>query len=216
MQERPRAVFHQTRAFFHPPRLLLRYSTRLKPAGLLLCPERQSKQSALLVRRKIMGPPKSPIGFWGKRKHNEAMSFFRVSEKTISGVRADEVAVNFSAWTLLWISSSAILPECNNNNAVLYGKIYISTAQFTEKAHGQLCFSWLVQRRPLPPSFKINSVMVSVLVCIQSECNRHSQTSIGLFKFSSVLQSCKRGRTVVLCFFSMLYLLHSILHLSHL
>ena len=54
-----------------------------------------------LVRRKIMGPPKSPIGFLGKRKHNGAMSFFRVSEKTISGVRADEVAVNFSACTLL-------------------------------------------------------------------------------------------------------------------
>ena len=58
-------------------------------------------KSTLLVRRKIKGTPKSPIGFWGKRKHNEAMSFFRVSEKTISGVCADEVAVNFSACTLL-------------------------------------------------------------------------------------------------------------------
>jgi len=58
-------------------------------------------KSTLLVRRKIKGPPKSPIGFLGKRKHNGAMSFFRVSEKTISGVRADEVAVNFSACTLL-------------------------------------------------------------------------------------------------------------------
>jgi len=58
-------------------------------------------KAPFLVRRKIMGTPKSPIGFLGKRKHNEAMSFFRVSEKTISGVRADEVAVNFSAYTLL-------------------------------------------------------------------------------------------------------------------
>ena len=67
----------------------------LKPRGLILCPERQSMQSALKSVEKT-GPPKSPIGFLGRRKHNGAVSFS--ARKTISGVCADDaVAENFSA-----------------------------------------------------------------------------------------------------------------------
>ena len=41
------------------------------------------------------------------------------------------------------------MPECEKNNAVLYGKIYITTAQFTAKAHGQFNFIFILQMRPL-------------------------------------------------------------------
>ena len=50
------------------------------------------------------GPPKSPIGFLGRRKHNVAVSFS--ARKTISGVCADDaVAVNFSAVTFALIAT---------------------------------------------------------------------------------------------------------------
>jgi len=88
-------VFSRLRGcFFH----ILHASSR---RGSYFTRSGKVSKTLFLVRRKIMGTPKSPIGFLGKRKHNEAMSFFRVSEKTISGVRADEVAVNFSATPLL-------------------------------------------------------------------------------------------------------------------
>ena len=71
------------------------------PRGHLLLPiaAKVSKNTPRWVPA-IKGPPKSPIGFLGRRKHNEAVSFS--ARKTISGVRADEVTVNFSAFTLAY------------------------------------------------------------------------------------------------------------------
>lgn len=91
-----------------------------------------------LVRRKT-GPPKSPIGFLGRRKHNGAVSFS--ARKTMSGVCADDaVAVNFSVSAAIKFTS--FLPSSHRRSACnvpTNGKIHITTALSEGNAHGQLC-----------------------------------------------------------------------------
>ena len=72
-------------------------------------------QSALKSVEKT-GPPKSPIGFLGKRKHNGAVSFS--ARKTMSGVCADEVAVSFSAVNLAYRLTLSNSASCYKTNIV--------------------------------------------------------------------------------------------------
>ena len=58
--------------------------------GAFLSEASSPKRAQRAMKRIFSGTPKSPIDFWGKRKHNGALSFFRISEKTISAVCADE------------------------------------------------------------------------------------------------------------------------------
>ena len=112
-RQRRRAILTATPS---SPRCIVRWTRFGGDAG------RQSNQNAL-GWSKIWGSPKSPIGFLGKRKHNGAMSFS--ARKTISVVCADEVAVNFSAFTFVVRVNCVLFPLF-----VMSGKYY-PTEKFT-------------------------------------------------------------------------------------